>query len=157
MWLPCARKSLTVECIMFAVACLERQRIASWLQVDSLELKRRYSPYVEQCVMLLKSKDVTADLFVEVLGTLANLCVPEFDFQALAQRHDLLDFLAQFAQPGAVDDDILLEVVMFLGAHRTLLLLGCGSVHLQRTPASSSPDCIGETWDHICTQHWGPL
>jgi hypothetical protein len=83
--------------------------------VDDLELKRRYSPYVEKCVMILKGEGVTADLFVEVLGMLANLCVPEFDFQALASRHDLLNFLAQFAKPGVVDDDILLEVIMFLG------------------------------------------
>lgn len=87
-------------------------------QVDKVELKRRFSPYVEQCVVLLKAPDVTPDLFVEVLGTLANLSVPEFDFQALAQRHDLVQFLAQFAAPGAVDDDILLEIVMFMGAKR---------------------------------------
>lgn len=66
--------------------------------------------------MLLRAPGVSSDLFVEVLGTLANLSVPEFDFQALAQRHDLLNFLAQFAEPDAVDDDILLEVIMFLGA-----------------------------------------
>lgn len=81
-----------------------------------MELKRRYSPYVEQCVVILKAEDVTADLFVEVLGMLANLTVPEFDFQALVERHDLLNFIAQYAAPGAVDDDILLEVVMFVGA-----------------------------------------
>jgi hypothetical protein len=85
------------------------------MQVDDLELKRRFSPYVERCVLLLKANGVTADLFVEVLGTLANLCVPEFDFQALAQRHDLLNFLAKYAKPDAVDDDILLEVIMFVG------------------------------------------
>ena len=83
--------------------------------MDDLELKRRYSPYVEKCVIILKADDVTAELFVEVLGTLANLSVPEFDFQALAARHDLLNFLAHFARPGAVHDDILLELVMFLG------------------------------------------
>lgn len=86
------------------------------VQVDDLELKRRFSPYVEQCVMVIKSDEVTADLFVEVLGTLANLTVPEFDFKALVERHDLLKFLAQYAVPGAVDDDILLEVVMCVGA-----------------------------------------
>ena len=58
---------------------------------------------------------MTAELFVEVLGCLANLYIPEFDFQGLVRKHDLLTFLAQYAQPGAVDDDILLEVVMFVG------------------------------------------
>lgn len=86
------------------------------MQVDDLDLKRRYSPYVEQCVVLLKDGDVSAELFVEVLGCLANLSLPEFDFGVLVRRHDLLNFLAQFAVPDAVDDDILLEVVMFIGA-----------------------------------------
>jgi hypothetical protein len=52
---------------------------------------------------------------VEVLGTLANLYIPEFDFMGLARKHNLLGFLAQYATPGAVDDDILLEVIMFVG------------------------------------------
>lgn len=86
------------------------------VQVDDLDLKRRYSPYVEQCVVLLKDGDVSAELFVEVLGCLANLNLPEFDFGVLVRRHDLLNFLSQFAVPDAVDDDILLEVVMFIGA-----------------------------------------
>lgn len=67
-------------------------------------------PYVEQMVTLLKAPDITAELFVEVLGALANLNIPEFDFLGLARKHDMLSFLAQYAQPGAVDDDILLEV-----------------------------------------------
>jgi Kinesin-associated protein (KAP) len=94
------------------------------LQVDDLHLKRRFSPYIEQCVLLLKDQQITADLFVEVLGTLANLCVPEFDFEALVERHDLLNFLAQFARPGVVDDDILLEIVMFVGARLVPLPAG---------------------------------
>mmetsp|Transcript_6170 Transcript_6170/g.13429 ORF Transcript_6170/g.13429 Transcript_6170/m.13429 type:complete len:806 (-) Transcript_6170:755-3172(-) len=84
-------------------------------QQENINVKRRFGPYVEQLVQLLKAPDVTAELFVEVLGTLANLCLPEFDFLNLVRRHDLLRFLATYAQPGAVDDDILLEVVMFVG------------------------------------------
>uniref|UniRef100_A0A7S0RCX9 Kinesin-associated protein n=1 Tax=Chlamydomonas leiostraca TaxID=1034604 RepID=A0A7S0RCX9_9CHLO len=84
-------------------------------QQESLTVKRRFGPYIEQMVQLLKSQDVTAELFVEVLGCLANLYIPEFDFFQLVRKHDLLRFLATYAQPGAVDDDILLEVVMFVG------------------------------------------
>lgn len=97
--------------------------------MDDLEFKRRFSPYVESGVMLLKAEGVTADLFVEVLGTLANLCVPEFDFQALVRRHDLLNFLAKFAEPDAVDDDILLEVIMFIGVFTTTVILLILAVH----------------------------
>jgi len=84
-------------------------------QQESLTVKRRFGPYMEQMVQLLRSTEITAELFVEVLGCLANLYLPEFDFFALVRKHDLLHFLAQYAQPGAVDDDILLEVVMFVG------------------------------------------
>jgi hypothetical protein len=42
--------------------------------------------------------DVTAELFVEVLGCLANLYLPEFDFLGLVRKHDLLSFLATYAQ-----------------------------------------------------------
>ncbi|EFJ41855.1 hypothetical protein VOLCADRAFT_77409 [Volvox carteri f. nagariensis] len=84
-------------------------------QQDGLAIKRRFGPYVEQLVTLLRAPDITAELFVEVLGCLANLYIPEFDFLGLVRKHDLLTFLATYAQPGAVDDDILLEVVMFVG------------------------------------------
>ncbi|KAG1668473.1 hypothetical protein FOA52_005246 [Chlamydomonas sp. UWO 241] len=84
-------------------------------QVDSVGIKRRFGPYIEQMVTLLKAPDITAELFVEVLGALANLYIPEFDFLGLVRKHDLLAFLATYSQPGAVDDDILLEVVMFVG------------------------------------------
>lgn len=49
----------------------------------------------------LQSPEVTAELFVEVLGCLANLYIPEFDFFQLVRKHDLLHFLATYAQPGA--------------------------------------------------------
>ncbi|MEW5306391.1 MAG: hypothetical protein WDW36_008859 [Sanguina aurantia] len=84
-------------------------------QQDSGAIKRRFGPYVEQMVLLLKAPEITAELFVEVLGTLANLHIPEFDFLGLVRKHKLLEFVAKYAQPGAVDDDILLEVVMFVG------------------------------------------
>jgi len=84
-------------------------------QTDSPSIKRRFGPYIEQMVTLLKAPDITAELFVEVLGALANLYIPEFDFLGLARKHNLLEFLARYSQPGAVDDDILLEVVMFVG------------------------------------------
>jgi hypothetical protein len=52
------------------------------------------------CV-LTQAPEITAELFVEVLGCLANLYLPEFDFFTLVRKHDLLHFLATYAQPGA--------------------------------------------------------
>lgn len=110
-------------------------------------MRRRFGPYIEQLVLLLKVKglsglpmlgssgpvavssvgfpssviqpaahtplssltllhcrqapEITAELFVEVLGCLANLYLPEFDFFTLVCKHDLMHFLATYAQPGA--------------------------------------------------------
>ena len=83
--------------------------------MDDKDLKQRFGPYVDQCILVLKS-DPKAEVFVEVLGCLANLNLPKFNFGDLVERHDLLNFLAEFAKPGMVEDDILLEVVMFVGA-----------------------------------------
>lgn len=63
----------------------------------------------------LKEPDNPEELFVEVLGTLANLYIPEFDFLALVKRYSLLEFLANYMTPSAVEDDILLEIIMFVG------------------------------------------
>jgi hypothetical protein len=51
--------------------------------------------------MAVQAPDIMAELFVEVLGTLANLYIPEFDFLGLVRKHNLLQFLATYAQPGA--------------------------------------------------------
>ncbi|CAD7703555.1 unnamed protein product, partial [Ostreobium quekettii] len=83
-------------------------------QHDNSAIKKRFEPHMDQLVDLLKAPDVVAELFVEVLGCLANLNIPEFDFHSLASRHGLLEFLSGYLEAGAVDDDILLEVVMFL-------------------------------------------
>jgi hypothetical protein len=52
------------------------------------------------CVRV-QAPEITAELFVEVLGCLANLYLPEFDFFTLVCKHDLMPFLATYAQPGA--------------------------------------------------------
>lgn len=52
-------------------------------------------------LLAVQAPDVTAELFVEVLGTLANLYIPEFDFLGLVRKHNLVAFLGQYAQPNA--------------------------------------------------------
>lgn len=94
---------------------------------------------MDQLILILKSNP-KPELFVEVLGCLANLSLPKFNFGDLVQRHDLLNFLAEFAKPGMVEDDILLEVVMFVGAHRFPMNVA-GSVH----QGCSMLDC--SSWD----------
>lgn len=83
-------------------------------QVDSMGLKRMFKPYTERLVMMLQEGDVHANVLVEALGILGNLNLPEFGFEALVDKYDLITFLAEALQPEVVEDDILLEIVVFL-------------------------------------------
>ncbi len=65
------------------------------LQVGAPAAKSSRTPSCTQ------APEITAELFVEVLGCLANLYLPEFDFFTLVCKHDLMHFLATYAQPGA--------------------------------------------------------
>lgn len=49
-------------------------------QHDSIEIKTCFLPYIENMVLLLQATGITAELFVEVLGCLANLYIPSFDY-----------------------------------------------------------------------------
>jgi len=88
-------------------------------QHEGKSLKLRFRGFLDSLVEILKSPDSAPELAVEVLGTLGNLAIPEFDYAELIAKHDLLPFLAAFLQPdaqyGVVEDDILLEVVIFVG------------------------------------------
>ena len=64
---------------------------------------------------MLAKKCKTDDFLVEVLGTLANLAVPKYNWSAVIQEHELLDFLAKHLVPGYSEDDIVLEVIILIG------------------------------------------
>lgn len=90
-------------------------------QHDNKSLKLRFRGFLDSLVDILKDSDSAPELLVEVLGTLGNLAIPEFDYAELIAKFDVLPFLSTFLQPGAqyihgvVEDDILLEVVIFIG------------------------------------------
>mmetsp|Transcript_22516 Transcript_22516/g.76554 ORF Transcript_22516/g.76554 Transcript_22516/m.76554 type:complete len:799 (+) Transcript_22516:38-2434(+) len=78
-------------------------------------IKLKFQPYIPHLVDALKDGNTHSDLLVEILGTLGNLNIPQFDYTTLVREHDLLSFLSQLMQPGVVEDDIMLEVVIFTG------------------------------------------
>ena len=55
------------------------------------------------------------DVVVEVVGTLASLCLPGFDWQSYLSRHGLEFWLGARLVAGNVDDDIVLECIMLSG------------------------------------------
>jgi hypothetical protein len=65
------------------------------------------------------------EILVEILGILANLDIPNFDFCKLCETHDIFNFCigvlsnttrrTDYEDDVAADDDILLEVLILLG------------------------------------------
>lgn len=76
--------------------------------------KGAFKEYVQDLVILAK-QTANPDLLVEVLGTLGNLTANEVDFPALINEYGLIAFFEQHLRSGVVEDDILLEVIVFIG------------------------------------------
>eukprot|EP00026_Physarum_polycephalum_P002706 Phypoly_transcript_02714.p1 GENE.Phypoly_transcript_02714~~Phypoly_transcript_02714.p1 ORF type:complete len:620 (+),score=86.23 Phypoly_transcript_02714:716-2575(+) len=56
-----------------------------------------------------------SDLLVELLGILGNLSGPGINWVKLAEDHNLVPLLTKFLQPGAGEDDVILEAIIVLG------------------------------------------
>mmetsp|Transcript_33203 Transcript_33203/g.81593 ORF Transcript_33203/g.81593 Transcript_33203/m.81593 type:complete len:369 (+) Transcript_33203:254-1360(+) len=95
------------------------------LSQQDINIKLKFRPYVSDLVYLLKLEEAGSDLMVEVLGTLGNLNIPQFDMTELCQEHGLLEYMAALMNPGAVEDDVALEAVIFTGA-----VVNEGNAHL---------------------------
>ncbi len=52
---------------------------------------------------------------VECLGILGNLNLPELDYVRLLEEYELIPWMLERLRPGRSDDDLALEVVVFLG------------------------------------------
>ena len=86
------------------------------LSQQDVNIKLKFQPYVADLVYLLKLEEAGSDLMVEVLGTLGNLNIPQIDMTELCQEHGLLEYMAALLNPGAVEDDVALEAIIFVGA-----------------------------------------
>mmetsp|Transcript_10146 Transcript_10146/g.17438 ORF Transcript_10146/g.17438 Transcript_10146/m.17438 type:complete len:799 (-) Transcript_10146:291-2687(-) len=79
------------------------------------QMKLKFKPFLQHLIHIIKDPETTNELLVEVLGSLGNLNIPQFDPFYLVKEHSLMDFLAAHLVPGEVEDDIVLEVVIFIG------------------------------------------
>nr|CAD7453723.1 unnamed protein product [Timema tahoe] len=55
------------------------------------------------------------DFVVECVGVLGNMSLPDLDFSQLMQRFNLIPWIFNVLVPSRHDDDLVLEVVVFLG------------------------------------------
>lgn len=51
----------------------------------------------------------------EVVGTLANLTIPDIDYQALMEEYGLVQWIKSKLKPNAADDELILNVVVLVG------------------------------------------
>ncbi|MCJ8743509.1 hypothetical protein PDJAM_G00094940 [Pangasius djambal] len=55
------------------------------------------------------------EFVIECLGTLANLTIPDLDWELVLKEYNLVPFLKDHLKPGSAEDDIVLEVVIMIG------------------------------------------
>ncbi|XP_035267897.1 kinesin-associated protein 3a isoform X2 [Anguilla anguilla] len=60
-------------------------------------------------------QDEEEEFVIECLGTLANLTIPDLDWELVLREYNLVPYLKDRLKPGSAEDDLILEVVIMLG------------------------------------------
>ncbi|XP_062437851.1 kinesin-associated protein 3 isoform X2 [Rhea pennata] len=61
------------------------------------------------------SNDEEEEFVIECLGTLANLTLPDLDWELVLKEYTLVPYLKDKLKPGSAEDDLVLEVVIMIG------------------------------------------
>uniref|UniRef100_F6WQJ8 Kinesin associated protein 3 n=1 Tax=Ornithorhynchus anatinus TaxID=9258 RepID=F6WQJ8_ORNAN len=61
------------------------------------------------------SNDEEEEFVIECLGTLANLTIPDLDWELVLKEYKLVPYLKDKLKPGSAEDDLVLEVVIMIG------------------------------------------
>uniref|UniRef100_A0A8D0HGN9 Kinesin associated protein 3 n=1 Tax=Sphenodon punctatus TaxID=8508 RepID=A0A8D0HGN9_SPHPU len=59
--------------------------------------------------------DEEEEFVIECLGTLANLTLPDLDWELVLKEYKLVPYLKDKLKPGTAEDDLVLEVVIMIG------------------------------------------
>lgn len=62
------------------------------------------------------SKETNQDFLIEVVGTLGNLNITDIDYEMLLKEYNLVNWIKTMLQPGNADDDLVLDVIVLIGA-----------------------------------------
>ncbi|CAL1547744.1 unnamed protein product [Lymnaea stagnalis] len=76
--------------------------------------KNLFIDYISDlCSHILKWEN--EDFSLECLGILGNLTIPDLDYELILKEYNLIPWIKNKLQPGAAEDDVVLEVVILVG------------------------------------------
>ncbi|XP_012871006.1 PREDICTED: kinesin-associated protein 3 [Dipodomys ordii] len=76
--------------------------------------KKLFIDYVGDLAAQISS-DEEEEFVIECLGTLANLTIPDLDWELVLKEYKLVPYLKDKLKPGTAEDDLVLEVVIMIG------------------------------------------
>ncbi|XP_078263695.1 kinesin-associated protein 3a isoform X2 [Rhinoraja longicauda] len=142
MLFECAEEHIDMELISFCINLASNKRNAQLIcEGNGLKLlMKRAFKFKDSLLMKMirnisqhegQSKDLFIDyvgdlaaqininegeeFVIECLGTLANLTVPNLDWELVLKEYNLVPFLKDKLKPGSTEDDLVLEVVIMIG------------------------------------------
>ncbi|MCI4386165.1 hypothetical protein PGIGA_G00059200 [Pangasianodon gigas] len=77
-------------------------------------IKQLFLDYVGDLAAQI-SPEEDEEFVIECLGTLANLTIPDLDWELLLREYNLVPYLKERLKPGSAEDDLILEVVILIG------------------------------------------
>ncbi|TRY56831.1 hypothetical protein DNTS_004102 [Danionella cerebrum] len=77
-------------------------------------LKQLFIDYVGDLAAQIR-KEGDEEFVIECLGTMANLTIPDLDWELLLKEYNLVPYLKDHLKPGSAEDDLILEVVIMIG------------------------------------------
>uniref|UniRef100_A0A671P0N8 Kinesin-associated protein 3-like n=1 Tax=Sinocyclocheilus anshuiensis TaxID=1608454 RepID=A0A671P0N8_9TELE len=77
-------------------------------------LKQLFIEYVGDLAAQIKQEG-DEEFVIECLGTMANLTIPDLDWELLLKEYNLVPYLKDHLKPGSAEDDLILEVVIMIG------------------------------------------
>ncbi|XP_041482280.1 kinesin-associated protein 3 [Lytechinus variegatus] len=80
--------------------------------------KTQFIEYISDVARIIKESN-DEELVVEALGIMANLTIPDLDYEMIINEFGLVPWIKEKLEPGAAEDDLVLEVVMLVGTVAT--------------------------------------
>ncbi|XP_014221190.1 kinesin-associated protein 3 isoform X1 [Trichogramma pretiosum] len=77
-------------------------------------LKENFVEFIGDFAMALTQSD-SEEFVLEIMGVMGNLTLPDLDYSQILERCNLIPWIRKNLTPGQAEDDLALEVVIFIG------------------------------------------